>query len=565
MKIRFYISILLLIFTSCASHKKTKTSEDESYEVTALFLDASKQKLIGNYDKTIEILKEAEEKSPNNATIKYEISQAYTYTGSLSYALDYAEKTVELDGSNHWYLLQLAYLYKSNSLHKEALTTFEKLHKLEPNNLSYAFALADAYLYVGNGKKAIEVINEVETQVGINEELSYQKRDLYFKMGDKKNAIKSIQDLVDAYPKEHIYLGALAETYQMTGDSVKAKELFLKLLQLDPTNGIAHFSLFQIYAQEQKDDKAIAALKEAFKSDDLTIDLKIDVLLSLYKMNSDKYNTSSYELLESLIVIHPEEAKAYSIYGDFYNRDYKLKEAVTQYRKAVEIDPSKFAIWNQIMILESQTNQFELMLQDSKKAIELFPSQPSFYLFNGIANLQLNQPDEAIESLNTGRVLVLEDKVVLAQFYQYLAEAYHKTEEHKKSDEYYDKYLEIDPNNATVLNNYSYYLSLRKQNLTKAETMIAQADKMFPNNATFLDTYGWVLYQAGKYQDAKIKLESALNNGGSNSGEVLEHYGDVLFQLGMKNEAIDQWNKALILGGHSDKLKQKIDEKQLLD
>lgn len=554
------------MLASCATSKGTSKSEDgESYEVTALFLDASKEKLQSNYDKAMDLLKQAEELSPRNAAIKYELSQIYTYKGSFSYAISYAEQSVELDANNKWYLLQLAYLYKSNSLHKEALSTFEKLHKLEPQNINYAFSLADAYLYVGDAKKSIEIINEVELQIGVTEELSYQKRDLYIKMGDKKNAIKSIEALVEAYPDEVIYIGALAETYQMTGDYNKAFEYYQRLLEMDPDNGIAHFSLFQLYANQQKDELAIESLKKAFLSDEVTIDLKIDVLLKMYEMNSEKYNKSSYELLDILSQIHPKDAKTYSIYGDFLNRDRRINEAVEKYRQATKLDQSKFTIWNQIMILEAQSNQFDLMMEDSEKAIELFPSQPSFYLFNGLANIQEENYDKAIESLQAGKVLVVDDKIVLAQFYQYLADAYHNTKEHEESDKYYEKCLELDPNNASVLNNYSYYLSLRKHKLSKAEEMMVRVNKMYPNNATFLDTYGWVLFQQGKYEEAKVKLKQSLDNGGSKSGEVTEHYGDVLFQLGMNNEAFEYWNKALELGDHSEKLQQKIDAKDILD
>lgn len=558
-----YISFVLTLLSSCATQKRTSSNEGESYEVTSLFLDASKEKLQSNYDKAIEILKQAEEKSPKSAAIKYELSQIYTYTGSFSYAISYAEQAADLDPENKWYLLQLAYLYKSNSLHKEALVTFEKLYKLEPTNINYAFSLADSYLYVGESKKAIAIMDEVEAQIGVNEELSYQKRDLYLKMGDKKNAIKTIQNLVDAFPDEPMHLGALAETYQMTGDFDKAFEYYEKLLSIDPDNGVAHFSMFQLYVKQQKDNEAIASLKKAFLSDEVTIDLKIDVLLKMYEMNTELYNKSSYELLDVLLQNHPEDAKTYSIYGDFLNRDRRINEAIAKYRKAVELDQTKYTIWNQIMLLEAQSNQFDLMVEDSQKAMDLFPSQPSFYLFSGLANLQAEDYKKSIESLNSGRILVVEDKVVESQFYQYLAEAYHKEEEHDKSDKYYDKYLAIDPNNATVLNNYSYYLSIRKEHLSRAETMIAKADKMYPNNATFLDTYGWVLYQQGKYDEAKLKIKSAMDNGGSGSGEVLEHYGDVLFQLGMKSEALDYWKQALSKGDHSDDLQKKIDAKSL--
>ena len=44
-------------------------------------------------------------------------------------------------------------------------------------------------------------------------------------------------------------------------------------------------------------------------------------------------------------------------------------------------------------------------------------------------------------------------------------------------------------------------------------------------------------------------------------GASLEIYGDILFKAGQTNEALVQWQKALTLGGTSDKLEEKIANK----
>ena len=74
----------------------------------------------------------------------------------------------------------------------------------------------------------------------------------------------------------------------------------------------------------------------------------------------------------------------------------------------------------------------------------------------------------------------------------------------------YEKALKLNPQNLSVLNNYSYYLSLEKMNLDKAEQMSGITIKAEPMNPTFLDTYGWVLYEQGAYTMAKIYIEKAI-------------------------------------------------------
>ena len=61
-----------------------------------------------------------------------------------------------------------------------------------------------------------------------------------------------------------------------------------------------------------------------------------------------------------------------------------------------------------------------------------------------------------------------------------------------------------------LLNNYSYYLALRKTNLQRAEELILIVLSKFPNIATYCDTYGWVLFQMGKYSLSEKEIEEGI-------------------------------------------------------
>ena len=86
------------------------------------------------------------------------------------------------------------------------------------------------------------------------------------------------------------------------------------------------------------------------------------------------------------------------------------------------------------------------------------------------------------------------------------------------------------PENVVVLNNYSYYLSLREKDLEKAERMSKQCVELSPNQSTYQDTYGWVLYKLKRFNEAEEWLKKAVEGGGK-SHVIIEHYGDVLYQL----------------------------------
>jgi Flp pilus assembly protein TadD len=152
---------------------------------------------------------------------------------------------------------------------------------------------------------------------------------------------------------------------------------------------------------------------------------------------------------------------------------------------------------------------------------------------------------------------------MLELFYGYLGDAYNSIGDSKKSDASYDNALELNPNNELILNNYSYYLSLRGENLDKANEMSLRLMRLNSNNLAYLDTYAWVQYKLGNYKEAKKILEKVLSNSAAN-GENYNHYGDVLFKLGEKEKAKTQWRKAKELDKSIEHIDEKIEQGKII-
>jgi tetratricopeptide (TPR) repeat protein len=347
----------------------------------------------------------------------------------------------------------------------------------------------------------------------------------------------------------------------------KALQAYNDLLAVDPTNAYVHLSLADYYRNQKQNDKAFQEIKIAFRSKELDIETKVKILLSYYSI-TETYSDlkgDADELCKIIVEVHPNEAKAFSIYGDFLFRDKKYEEARTQFRKAISLDKEKFAWWNQLLLIESELNDYTAMEKESKEAIDLFPNQAIPYFFNGVSNIKLKNAQVAIDALTAGKEFVYDNKAFLSQFYASIGDAQNQLQKHDESDVAYDKALEIDPSNVSVLNNYSYYLSIRNKNLEKAETMSKKCNDIEPNNNSYQDTYGWILYQMKKYDDAKVWIGKALENGGKNNGTFLEHYGDILYQLGDKEKALSYWIEAKKFGGHTDLIDKKITDKKLYE
>jgi tetratricopeptide (TPR) repeat protein len=146
-----------------------------------------------------------------------------------------------------------------------------------------------------------------------------------------------------------------------------------------------------------------------------------------------------------------------------------------------------------------------------------------------------------------------------------LGDAYNAIKEYEKSDEAYEAALDFDPESDHVLNNYSYFLSIRKEKLDLALEMSSKVVKRNPDNATYLDTHAWVLYNMGRFEEAKKYIEEAIKQDENVSGTIIEHYGDILFKLGDVNMAVEQWEKAKKMNVDSDLIDKKIADRKLYE
>jgi Tfp pilus assembly protein PilF len=234
------------------------------------------------------------------------------------------------------------------------------------------------------------------------------------------------------------------------------------------------------------------------------------------------------------------------MYGNLLMLQGKKKEANFQYQVFAEANPTNPTGWEQLL-RTTFPDSIDASAQICQTAIGYLPAHPLFYFYLGICQFQKSQYNEALKTYQTGLQYVeSENKQMQSDFYGQIGDLYHKLGQRDSSYGSYEKALKSNPYNLGVLNNYSYFLSLERKDLDKAEKMSSTTVKAEPTNPTYLDTYGWVLYVQQAYSMAKIYLEKAVNySGDSVSEEVLEHYGDVLYQTGEKEKALEYWKKAL--------------------
>lgn len=523
------------------------------------FMDACKERSLGNKEEAVKKFYEVLSINPKNGVARYELSKLIEEKGMNEEALALIEQALDIDPQNVFYLDFKGDLLGKFGKMKESIKIYEKIIKIQPDNLEVLYKIADSWLVSGSYEKAIEGYNKVEAIVGVDEQLSIQKEKIWLQLNKLDKAELEIRKLIEAFPGEGKYYTILAELFRANNLPDKAFEVYQQVEKIAPDDAYLNMQLADYYRIKGDKAKSFSYLKKAFANKNLDIDTKMKVLISYYTLTekNPELKGQAYELLAILTETHPTDAKSYAVYGDFLIRDDRYAEAKTQFSKCLQLDQKRYPVWSQYFVILNQLGLKDTLVAATTEAIELFPVESFSYLMKGLAELQLKHPKQAVETLKAGKSLVF-DKQELGQFWTSMGDAYNELGEHTKSDSCYIQALKLEPNNANVLNNYSYYLSLRKVDLEKAKEMSLKSNELEPNNSSYQDTYGWILFQLGDYSNAKTWIEKAIGNGGDTNGTLLEHLGDIEFKLGNNSKAMELWMRAKNTGEHSDSIDKKI-------
>jgi tetratricopeptide (TPR) repeat protein len=572
-----YLFSLLLVFFSLhvngesflpkkdKSYKKVKKKKDntrsqaEQEKIERLFIDAQKAKMIEDYETAMRQFKEVIMLDPKNADAHFQLAQLYFGSGQIQTAREATEMAVKLDPTNIFYKEFLAGILSRISP-KEAIPLYKELIKLNPNEPDFYMNLAFLQIQNKQPLDAIKTYDQFESVFGLDEEIISRKKSLYLSLNQFDKAMNELKKLEEAYPDEPAFILMQADLYVANNMREKAYPLYKKVLTLDPENPQALLAIAD-YDTKQGDPTARReTLKKLFSNPSLNIDAKVKMLFPYIQFFDLKKENrpEALELSDILAATHPKEAKSHAIRGDLYNLDNQIDTALASYLRSLELQKDVFNVWQQVFFIYNQKRDWKKLKEITTYSLEYFPNQAISFLFKGLAEYQLKEYEQALKSYAKGEKLSGDNDKLRAQLLSSMGDVFHILKQHEQSDSCFEKALKLDPDNATVLNNYSYYLALRKTNLERARQMSAYANKLQENNDSFLDTYAWILFAMGDYKGAKEWQEKALKNDGENSPTILEHYGDILSNLGETQKALEYWKKAKEAGSDSETLDKKI-------
>jgi tetratricopeptide (TPR) repeat protein len=576
MKKLFYIKglfllVALIMSTSVFAYPKKKKkkpvvhvlTEQEKLYFESYFLEGIKYYSLNNIKQAVPYFEKAYTIYPESDGLNYIMAKCYNIEGDNFRALQRANYALEQDSKNQSYYLINAIIYKDLKQYDQAIKTYKNLITNVPGNEDKYYEIGAMYLEEKKYSEAIDAYNKVEQYFGKSLELTRQKQILYVKIGKSNEAFKEGQRLIDSNPEELTYQVAQAEFLYYNDKKQEALNILSNVLKKDPSNLQAHLLMYEIYKAQNNNEKAIEELKFVLTSP-ADIQIKQEAMKGLINnANTPEAKLQLLELAELLYQNNADDATVQLIYADALLLNEKRKQAWEVYCKATVLNKDNYNVWLQVLSLDYEFQKHDSLVAHGTRAVMYFPNQATFWYYKGIGEYFTKSFQPAINSLQEAKRYSVNNTEMKIGCLLLLADAYNELKQYVQSDAAFEEVLKYDKSNVQALNNYSYYLSLRKEKLELAKEMSAKVVASNPNEPNYIDTYAWVLYQMKDYKGAKAAFDKIVST--SNNGTILEHYGDVLYQLGDSKNALVYWKKAKLAGDTTPLIDKKITDEKLYE
>mgnify|MGYP002620811384 CR=1 FL=1 len=539
--------------------------DDEKYAFKEVFHSAMQEKMRDNYDIAEQLFIKALAMQPENDAVHFALSDCYEKLGDKNKSLEYAVKAYELDNANKWYQLRCADLYfAAGNYHKAA--SFYKISIEDERSLDIKFKYAESLIYSAQYKLAIEILDEVEVEVGVSPNLSLTKHDLYLELGDQESAVQEMKKLIESDPNNIDNRLVVADYFLRTNQMDKAEKMIAETLEMAPQNGEVRLILADIAIRKGDLTTCFEHLEIGFKSEDVSLSQKMRLIGNLQQYafeDSEDGHAIKDGLFNLYDIIYDDSIKndtLHAQYGYFLDGIGKPLQAIEQFELVVGINPKYYDNWMTLIYAQMDIKDFDGMFETSKKAVELFPAQPTIFLMGGMAAIEVEAFDQAEEWLYYGKGLVVKNPSLEAEFQHQLGVLSWKQEDYEQAHTYFNQAKEIDNYNGNVYESKALCLVDQGKNeeaLAEAQDAVDQA----PTNAFFLNLKALILFKTGDLEDAQKTVENALVYEPRNP-MILENYGDILFQSGKEEKALEQWQKAIDNGGYNAVLDRKLNDKK---
>ena len=536
---------------------------EEVVAVEAQLIEASGLANQGDRQGAIRMYEELLAADPGNAAAAYSAGRLYAADEQFERALDLTQQARRSDPGNAYVLEAAAELLAEVGRHDEAATAYGELFAAAPKRQDFLLEQSRQHAQAGEPRAGLRAIEAYLSAGGdLSPVLGQQRFTLAVSMNDPKVAVRALEDLMATYPGNPEYYQELAQFYRRTGDEDAARSVWRRMAEQFPGDGRARLGLAGQSKLNSEEEAFLEGLQPVFADASVPIDAKIMKLMPVVQDIVGRGDTvlanRTLPLTETLVAAHPDEAKAFAIHGDLLREADRHADAIEAYRTTLELDPSVYLVWDQLLLSLAEANRYEELLEASDDALMLFPSQARLYLYNGRALARTGELISGENTLSQGLILALDDQVLLYDLHDALAAVQQRQGRHDDALASAERALAIRPDHGPALARIAEIMLRRGDEPAAAKEVLAQAISAAAQHPYVLTIEALTQLIEGHAQLAAGTIEAAFRYGAGRYAVAHEVAGDVAFIRGRGEEALAEWSLAQSLGGGSDKLDEKV-------
>lgn len=534
---------LFLLFVFSFSFVALSWAQQTKFDY--IFQEAERQKLARNFDAAIDLFDHCRQLDPESGVVLYELADLYRYVKNDTLAIRTLEKACKLYPRNYWYKERLVSLYLENHRNDEALKHVEEMARLFPEKGEVLMMLLDLYEKKQDRENMVKVLDKIEVKEGKSEQLSMEKFRLFLQMNDEKRAFDEMKNLADEYPNDLRYQVVIGDLYLDAGKKDEALKQFKMVEDKDPENVTMLLSMANYYQMQEGQDSLYQSYLERLltnKSLDYAARVRMMAVIVRENLTANDDSTKVLYLFDKVLEEPQEDTDLLELKVRYMvTRQMPKEEVKPVLHQMLDIDPENDMARQQLLSYAIEDNDTMGVVSICKPAVDYKTTNPVFYYYLGVGYFQLQEKEKAIDAFRGGLERVEnsdnENKLQLCvNMYALMGDIYHTLGQDDKAFQAYDSCLVYRQNDAMVLNNYAYYLSLKKKDLQRAEEMSRKSNELDPDNATYLDTYAWVLFQMKRYDEAKQYMDKVVELMEQAGEEMSEDVREHIIQINKKSK-----------------------------
>ena len=544
------------------------------------YLEAEKCRLAEDYSSAMDLYRHCLDINPEAPEALYNMGLLYLYLRSDSIGTAYIRQACERDANNPYYLETLAALYMNKRDAESAIPVLEKMASLQRGRSDILSQLVQLYSTVGDTGKAIDALNRIELLEGPNPQVSVEKFKLYKEKGQLDSAFVQLQALCEDAPHDMNLRVVVGSQYMQAGDTLKALEIYDEVRQKEPANTNLQLATMDYYRDIGQDDKYNKMRDSLLFSPESPTQMRI-LMLQSYIADLQRDSTYAPKLVaafDTLLARPQQDAQvlimkaAYQVYSQ-----QPREELCKTMRQVLEVDPGNETALRELLQYYAEKNDGKGVEDISRRGLNYHPEEIAYAYYLGMALVEQKKLTDAAEVLQQGlrvRTEFVSERLV-SNVFGVLGDIYYQQQKETEAFAAYDSALVYMEDNIMCLNNYAYYLSLKGEQLDKAEEMSYRTIRQEPENITYLDTYAWILFMKQDYAHARTYMDKVVNPNKTDEelladerlmGNIIEHSGDIYAHLGESDTALRLWKLAQQKGDDTctPQLKKKIKRKKYI-